>query len=382
MAVMSDSEKHPESSSSQYRPIWLWLLIALVSIIGLTAGIVAILAWSSGGIGPQEEGKLPTLTALLSAAIPAAALAAAGAAGAVGIRRQRSLEDTYRLERQRHRLDESRIDAEAVARLRDRYTTAAEQLGSNAVAVRLAGVYALAALADDWLARGNRSEAQVCIDLLCAYFRVPPPPSAREPDGRVEQEARAEKEVLQTITRVISSHMQDPEAEASWCGMDLDFTGVVFAGEHSFNGAHFTGGQVSFENAQFTHDGYLTFNHARFAGGIVSFWAADFGRGDGKFIGAEFTGATVSFLGAEFTGATVSFEHARFNDGRVSFESAWFFRSEVDFNSALFADGLVDFANTTFDGGCVRFTGAEFTVDLLGPWGRRRPPEIFPVPVP
>jgi hypothetical protein len=50
----------------------------------------------------------------------------------------------------------------------DRYESAAEQLGHEKAAVRLAGVYAMARLADDWEAR-----RQTCIDVLCAYLRMP-----------------------------------------------------------------------------------------------------------------------------------------------------------------------------------------------------------------
>lgn len=69
--------------------------------------------------------------------------------------------------------DTHRADASQLA---DRYTTAAEQLGHQQAAVRLAGVYALARLADDW-----EEQRQVCIDVLCACLRMPytpwPPPS-------------------------------------------------------------------------------------------------------------------------------------------------------------------------------------------------------------
>ena len=50
--------------------------------------------------------------------------------------------------------------------LNERFATAAEQLGSDKPAVRLAGVYAMAGLADDW--EENR---QTCVDVLCAYLR-------------------------------------------------------------------------------------------------------------------------------------------------------------------------------------------------------------------
>src|SRR5215475_7505150 len=53
--------------------------------------------------------------------------------------------------------------------LNERFATAAGQLGSDKPpAVRLAGVYAMAGLADDW--PENR---QTCVDVLCAYLRLP-----------------------------------------------------------------------------------------------------------------------------------------------------------------------------------------------------------------
>ena len=58
--------------------------------------------------------------------------------------------------------------AEADARAK-RYQDAASQLGHEKAAVRLAGVYAMAGLADDW-----RAQRQQCVDVLCAYLRMSP----------------------------------------------------------------------------------------------------------------------------------------------------------------------------------------------------------------
>src|SRR5215475_13418560 len=64
------------------------------------------------------------------------------------------------LAEQRHELDRT---------LNERFATAAGQLGDDKrPAVRLAGVYAMAGLADDW--PENR---QTCVDILCAYLRLP-----------------------------------------------------------------------------------------------------------------------------------------------------------------------------------------------------------------
>jgi len=69
--------------------------------------------------------------------------------------------------------DARRADAEQLA---SRYTSATEQLGHAKPAVRLGGVYAMARLADDW-----PEQRQTCIDVLCAYLRMPYEP---DPDAQ------------------------------------------------------------------------------------------------------------------------------------------------------------------------------------------------------
>ncbi len=79
-----------------------------------------------------------------------------------------------------HELDRER-------ELRDRYTSAATQIGNKeSAAVRLAGVYGLAGLADDWLLRDKTVNAQMAIDLLRGYLRVAPTGD----DSTQEQEVR------------------------------------------------------------------------------------------------------------------------------------------------------------------------------------------------
>ncbi|MET4622963.1 hypothetical protein ABIE18_004443 [Arthrobacter sp. 2762] len=79
--------------------------------------------------------------------------------------------DALHLSTQQHELDQNRrLDALA-ADLRTRYSKAAEQLASDQLAIKIAGVYSLAALADDWAEHGDLDQRQVCIDLLCSTFR-------------------------------------------------------------------------------------------------------------------------------------------------------------------------------------------------------------------
>jgi hypothetical protein len=129
------------------------------------------------------------------------------------------------LAEQREQLDRT-LAEQRTRTLNERFATAAEQLGSDKQsAVRLAGVYALAGLVDDW--PENR---QTCVDVLCAYLRMPYEPDPGQDAPELEQLAfRASREVRHTVVRVIAAHLKD-DAVASWQGLNFDFTGVVFDG--------------------------------------------------------------------------------------------------------------------------------------------------------
>src|ERR1700722_15032614 len=189
--------------------------------------------------------------------------------------------------------------------LNERFATAAEQLGSDKPAVRLAGVYAMAGLGDDW--QENR---QTCVSVLCAYLRMPYAPDPGQDAPAQEQLAfQAAREVRHTVIRVITGHLKEEGGAAvSWQGLSFDFTGVVF-----------DGGDFVF---------------AQFSGNTVSFRRARFSSGEVNFNAAEFSGARVDFSGAQFSGGTVDFHYARFSGGEVDFRLAKFSGGEIYFVAA------------------------------------------------
>ncbi|MFI6907199.1 hypothetical protein ACIBKY_38475 [Nonomuraea sp. NPDC050394] len=134
----------------------------------------------------------------------------------------------------------------------------------------------------------------MCIDVLCAYLRMPPAP---EPDSNAADTAdartawRSMGEVRATILRLITVHLK-ADAPIPWHGVDLDFTGIAFATDVDFSYTVFPAGAVRFDRAGFPA-GSVRSDSAVFSGGMVSFYAA------------EFSGGTVSFDEAEFTGAEV-----------------------------------------------------------------------------
>jgi uncharacterized protein YjbI with pentapeptide repeats len=208
------------------------------------------------------------------------------------------------LAEQRQQLDRT-LAEQRTRTLNERFATAAGQLGDDKpAAVRLAGVYAMAGLADDW--EENR---QTCVDVLCAYLRMPyqpdPGEEAPEPD---RLSFRAIREVRHTVIRVITAHLKDGAA-VSWQGLDFDLTGVVFDGG-DFSGAKFSGGTADFRGATFA-GGCVRFAEAEISGGTVNFAGVKFADGNVWFNGAEFSGGTVTFAGAEFSGGTVDFSRPR-----------------------------------------------------------------------
>jgi len=203
--------------------------------------------------------------------------------------------------------------------LNERFATAAGELGDDKPsAVRLAGVYAMAGLADDW--PENR---QTCVDVLCGYLRMPYKPDPGQDAPEPERLAfRASREVRHTVIRVITAHLQkDKDAAMSWQGLNFDFRGVVFDGG-DFVGAQLSRGTVDFEGAEFS-GATVYFHYAQFSGATVHFGGAQFSGGTVDFGGAQFSGGTVDFGGAQFSGGTVSFgSGARFSGGTVDFSDA------------------------------------------------------------
>ncbi|MFF2254595.1 pentapeptide repeat-containing protein [Streptomyces sp. NPDC058142] len=336
-------------------PVWIVAPVALraAGALGWVIYHYAYDHFAQAAAG-QKPPKPVNINDPLKATVTALTLIGAVLAGLYAYRKQLLAEG-----------DAHRADASQLA---DRYTTAAEQLGHDQAAVRLAGVYALSRLADDWA-----EQRQVCIDVLCAYLRIP-----YEPDPTAPEHKAGEQEVRQTIIRVIRDHLQKPDVPTAWCKYNFNFTGAVFDGgslstSHfrgtvTFADATFSGGTVTFADATFS-GGTVDFHDATFSSGTVYFRHAEFGGGTVTFVGAEFGGGTVTFVGAEFGGGTVAFGDATFSGGTVDFHDATFSSGTVDFNGAEFSGGRVTFGGATSSSGRVTFGDATFsggTVDFPG----------------
>src|SRR6266536_2374112 len=322
------------------------ILAALVKVvIGLVAGASMLVLVLSLVLTHRLPWQIRDRTEHLADVVKLAFAVVAGLGGAVALvvayRRQRDLE---------------------VSRFTEQFGAAASQLGGPVPAIRLAGVYAMAALADEWL-----HHRQQCIDVLCAYLRLPYSADPSDVqlstvttersvfsqdevqtgrDQRTYQFQPNDREVRLTIIRLIRDHLREG-AQVNWQGHDFDFTGAAFDGG-DFSGA------------------YVSFYEAVFSGGRVSFDEATFGAGRVNFMSTEFTGARVSFSRASFgPHCAVDFVLARFTAGQVGFTLRYADMPEV-FAQARFVEPMLDFNGATFSGGSVDLAG-EFvagTVDF------------------
>ena len=203
---------------------------------------------------------------------------------------------------ERHQLDLRQTETRMFT---DRFREAAAQIGNSEPAVRLAGVYAMAALADEWA-----EQRQPCVDVLCGYLRLPP----RDQEG--------EDQVRLTIVGVMRDHLQ-ASAAVSWSDLDFDFAGAHFPPDTDFGGATFSGG-AGFEGATFS--GGAWFDGATFSG-TAGFGGATFRTA--QFDKATFTG------GAQFREATFGgrAEFGQASIAHASFDKA-VFKAEAGFEGA------------------------------------------------
>ncbi|MCA1605411.1 MAG: hypothetical protein LC775_08055, partial [Acidobacteria bacterium] len=252
---------------------------AWLTYVGLQTIIGPVTPSSSAPTGTDAPPNYSKLD-LIKTTIAGMAFWGAVLAGVYAYRKQRLAEGDA------HRLDSKQFI--------DRYGAAAEQLGSDAAAVRLAGAYAMARLADDW-----EDQRQMCVDVLCAYIRMPYETDATKPNFR-----EGDREVRRTIIRIIRNSLRRETLNRRWRNLVFSFEGATFdCGDLS--GAIFDGGYVNFRGTRFI-DGVFHFSGAVFRGTGVAFSRSVFGGTEVIFDAVDFSGARhVRFDDAEFSSGVI-----------------------------------------------------------------------------
>lgn len=308
---------------------------------------------------------------------------------------------------------------------RSRYAKAIEQLADDKSTVRLGGIYTLAKLADEWLSDAKTvpsedsrtEEAQIIINTLCSYIRLPFPLAGKQDllekltdtnkykgDLIADQfKLREEKEVRRTIFSEMSKRLSKIDENlkvtpGSWSHLKYDFNksqifypldnlsfdapdfrGSIFYEGSSFISSTFSGiakfdktyfgENINFSETRFSQEAEFSNSHfhekaefykARFK--RASFWDTIF-ENEALFQETRFY-ESPSFFKAKFC-STVDFLKANFKKG------AYFERSEFGFildsqdkNYMLRIEHNENYLNFKFEqsnfGGTSTFSGSKF----------------------
>lgn len=356
------SEREPGFRGVLRLPTSVLLAVALLATIGAVLGVWWLV---SEQFTISDEAISPA--AALTASFAVSTAVGAVFALVLSVRRQALAEHEAR--------------RAVVSAFTERFREAASQMGGHSAVERIAGVYAMAALADEYPSR-----RQQCVDVLCGYLRLPfdPDNNLLEADtvdtthefhnGRRVTQHRAstmrphDQQVRETIVTVIRAHTVTG-ADPSWSGLDFDFryarlhnanfAGARFAGYTDFDGVQFTGDHTIFAAVQFPGK-YVSFDDVQFTGDHTGFEAAQFSGDHTSFMGAHFTGVTTSFVGSQFTGEDTSFFGSQFIGKFTHFDRAQFTGKKIHFEQAQFTGVDTSFVGVQFTGRFTTFYGVRF----------------------
>lgn len=286
-----------------------WVVVALA----VGSGTSALLLWAFGWPSLPRSTEFTAANTIELLKIVLAVIAGFGGVVLLSVnhRKQKVAEGDHRLALRQEEREKSKL-------LNERFAAAAEQLAHESDQVRLAGVYALAGLADDW-----DEGRQKCVELLISYLRL----------------AKAgESEVVDTIFRMFRERLTKLSA---WSTVDYDFTGMKL---------------VNMDFSEFIFHGTVILDHVVFSGEETSFARTHF-RGELRCHGTKFTATETSFRGATFCGEAefrlaefttdLRLDAASWDGGAVVFEECLFERV-VQGESLLIHRGSLRFERCWF----------------------------------
>ena len=382
-------------------PLWLLALFGLLASVLTLVLLTAAFAWLQlGTIFVKDLETRPDqdlLFGILRNAVTAGAALGVGMTLVLSYRRQKTLEENQtttakallisskaqetasealELSNKQHQLEIDRRAYDQIKDLRERYEAAASQLGNESATVRMAGVYVMATLADEWHRQEHDDQRQACIDVLCSYYRAEP---------KDEDRKDLDWPVKEAIWRSIIARLRQDNDENRWASTRIDFRGVQQAPSQitglkqdaaliDMSGSHFTNGlsitACVFESGHLNlrrisvASSRLAFRNVLFRGGRVTLDLRDSGSSTIQFIDCIFEGGWLELL--EMAGCRVEFIRCKFEGGEIDV-THMMYALKVKFIDSLFtADVLKEtdssgFGYTEMDQIEVVVRGCEFT---------------------
>lgn len=237
-------------------------------------------AYETGNWSPwdyQQRLSQDKLFEIVRNAVTAAAALGVGITLFFSYRRQQTAESTQliaaraqtiaanalQLSTQQHTLELDRRTDQLVKDLRERFSKAAEHLGSEHLSLTIAAVHSLESLADEWHALGNDQERQNCVSLLCAFVRYRP-----------SQKPRA---VHDLIVETLLNRLKENLPQHSYWPLEIDLSYRAPLGTH---GLYIDGARVQLKGLRPTVDYDARYTNVKLVSGVVDF--SDFNHDEGS----------------------------------------------------------------------------------------------------
>jgi uncharacterized protein YjbI with pentapeptide repeats len=322
-------------------PVWMsiagWLVIAALVAAAAGGGLLWLLGWPR--LPKQTAFSTTEMLDLLKIGLAVVAGFGGVVALAVNYRKQRVTEAAHA-----HALNQE--ERERTKLFNERFKVAAELLNSDQAGLRIAGVSAMAGLADDW-----EAQRQMCVDALIDHLKLP----------KDDNDADVANKIFRALRERLGTHLRP----GLWSPLNFDFSGMrfdeadfserTFAGEVIFDGAEFTGDHTSFERTAFRNR--LSCHGTRFTGTTVSFRDALFDGHSPEFVGCTFDGTTLDLRGSEL------------RSRRIHFYRCDFAHSELTGEDMMVGTGAVQIERSTLVGSVLDFTGVQGPFDDRGSLG-------------
>jgi uncharacterized protein YjbI with pentapeptide repeats len=314
--------------------VFKWLVLAVLVASG--AGYALYSSLNRPGL--PEISKFTTAELLDLIKIGLAVIGGLGAVVALAVahRKQQVSEAAHKIASNQELREETKY-------FNERYVKAAEQLGHERFAVRLAGVYAMASLAEDW-----PEQRQTCVDVLCGYLRTPYPE-----DDFTEREVR--QEIISTL--LDRSWQEDPRNKIRMDFRkvqfeDLDLSRRTFSGDLNFEYAVFRGKVTSFHDCTFI--------------GKMNFEGATFQSEHTYFTEARMKNATLDFTAAKFTHSSLTFTASMLHSkSTINLQYADLTNTNIDLSSMLVRSSQINFEGIDAHGSVISFEGTSLTSAAL-----------------
>lgn len=250
-------------------------------------------------------------------------------AQAIAVKAQTIAADALTLSASQHDFEISRRKDESVKALRERFSTSAEHLGSDNLALAIAAVHSLESLADEWQAAKFDQERQNCINLLCTFYRLS------------DHKNDAARQVGPLIYSTLMGRLKEGLPEGNYWPLHVDLSGrvhlfsqdllvdgaqLILGGltpsveyDAHFNDMKILNGSIDFAELDLTQ-GHLYIERSHFSGGTATITLGEGGSpGTVWFKECYFAGSTLKVPFGPRNDLTFVFEDCLFQGGSIQF---------------------------------------------------------------